>query len=268
MSKRRLQISAAFATTWLLEQFNSSVEFRNTLLPVVREQPAHLDTRRNLDRERREAEIAALRTRERNLRKSIGIAEKLTGAQLESLVGDLSAVTLELNKKLEQKQLAALPPEPACEVREDEIANQLPELLNYLIETSFEMAEVMRGLVPRCVIVPVQAFDSGQVHPRAKLYLHAVHSVSSAGETDAFEELRCDLFEPPVHLAQLREAVRLRSLSPRPTLKQIGSLLGTSYMTIKRALAAASKMESLRLTEPFVELTAKPTYASRWKDAS
>jgi len=125
------------------------------------------------------------------------------------------------------------------------------------------MAEVVRGFVPRCMIVPVQSLDTGQVYPRAKLLVRG-----NMEDYDNLQELVVDLFEPPLHVRVMPDAVKLRSQVPRPTLKQIGAALDTSYMTVKRALAYDRLMTELGVSEPFRELYAKPEKAARWRDAS
>jgi site-specific DNA recombinase len=257
----------AFVTNWLVEQFHASDEFRNILLEAAREQLRQQQSRQTANRDRQEAEIIALQTRESNLRKSIGIAKKLTDEQLESLVGDLAAVTEQLMKKRKQATSAEPSDETLGDLSDEEIAERLSEVLAHLMDTSYEMAEVIRGFVPRCVIVPVQAIDSGQVHPRAKLLVRDVGLSQSIPEAASLRELTVDLFQPPVHIAMLREVVPLRSKQPQPTLKQIGQALGINYMTVKRALGVAKQMEAQGLTDPLIELAAKPAYASRWKDA-
>ncbi len=117
--------------------------------------------------------------------------------------------------------------------------------------------------LPRCVIVPVQPLDTGQVYSRAKLLVR--------GNMECYDqpdELVVDLFEPAVHIRVMPKAVQLRALSPRPTLKQIGAMLGTSYMTIKRALGYARLMQKIGARESYREVHDKPEYASRWRDAS
>jgi hypothetical protein len=234
-----------FATDWIVQQFHTSNEFRSILLPKIRDQLRRGAMDLNADRDRLAGELKALEIRERNLRKSIAISEELSAQQLESLVGDLAFVTAQLITKRQQVVACQAPLAPYCEMDDDQIAQSLPDVLQHLLATSFEMAEVFRGFFPTCVIMPVQAIDTGQVRPRANLSVRSVGAAKSAENLEGLECLSVDLFQHPVHFEHMAEAVRLRSQTPRPTLRQIGELLGTSYMTVKRALALDKQMESL-----------------------
>jgi hypothetical protein len=87
-------------------------------------------------------------------------------------------------------------------------------------------------------------------------------------DAGALDELVVDLFQSPAHIAFMADAVKLREQAPRPTLKQIGAALGTSYMTVKRALAYDRLMNELGVQEPYRELHEKPANAARWRHAS
>jgi hypothetical protein len=210
-----------------------------------------------------EAKVKDLQTQERNLRRSIAISEALPDEELTSLVGDLKAVTQELRSVQGRLKAATSSTDPLVEFAGDEIVANLEAVLGHLLRTSFEMAEVVRGFVPRCVIVPVQSHDTGQVYPRAKLTVRG-----NMKNYDELTEIVVDLFEAPKHIRIMEEAVRLRNQTPQPTLKQIGAQLGVSYMSVKRALGYARLMQELAVTEPFRELYEKPENASRWRDAS
>jgi Resolvase, N terminal domain len=252
-----------FIVELLVKHFHSSSAFREVLLPAVKEQLQQHQQQHESSRGRLSAEIAILKKKEQNLRQSIGIAEELTGEQLQSLVVDLASVTKELTLKVQQAQAADTLSEPPSETTDDQIAERLEDVLTFLVGSSFEMAETIRRLIPKCVIVPIQAWDGGQVYPRVKLYVRG-----NMEDFEQLDEIVVDLFEPPVYIQHLAAAVKLRSQQPRPTLKQIGKALGTSYMTIKRSLHYAKVMEELGVSEPFRELHSKPENAARWRHAS
>jgi hypothetical protein len=252
-----------FVVEMLVKRFHSSSAFREVLLPAVKEQLQQRQQKHESSRGRLSAEIAILKKKEQNLRQSIGISEELTGEQLQSLVADLAAVTKELTAKVQQARAADTSSEPPSETTDDQIAERLEEVLAFLVGSSFEMAETIRRLIPKCVIVPIQAWDGGQVYPRAKLYVRG-----SMEDFEQVDEIVVDLFEPPVYIQHMAAAAKLRSQQPRPTLKQIGKALGTSYMTIKRSLHYAKVMDELGVSEPFRELHSKPENAARWRHAS
>lgn len=252
-----------FIVELLVKRFHSSSAFREVLLPAVQEQLQHHQREHESSRHRQSAEIAILKKKEQNIRQSIGISETLTGEQLESLVGDLAIVTKDLAAKQQLARLAESSRKPPAETSDGQIVDRLEEVLTFLVGSSFEMAETIRRLIPRCVIVPVQAWDGGQVYPRAKLYIRG-----NIADFEQLDEVVVNLFEPPLHIRRMSDAVKLRSQQPRPTLKEIGAALGTSYMTIKRSLHYAKVMQELNVTEPFRELYSKPEKAARWRHAS
>lgn len=253
----------AFVVNWLVTRCHASEAFRDVLLGAAKQQLSRQQSRTAVERDALGAKTKNLEGQERNLRKSIRIAEEISEEDLRSLVADLAAVTAQLQDIRREAASAAKPAAQPADYAEHEILDHLAEVLAHLLETSFEMAEVVRGFVPRCVIVPVQALDTGAVYARAKLFAR-----EDMADPDYLTEHVVDLFDPPVHIRLISDAVRLREQIPRPTLKQIGAALGTSYMSIKRSLRYAKLMEELGLVEPYRELYAKPDKAARWRYAS
>jgi hypothetical protein len=74
-----------------------------------------------------------------------------------------------------------------------------------------------------------------------------------------------DLFESPVHIQHLRACVATKVANPRLSLKRIAVAVGTSYMTVKRAMDYSRRMEREGLTDPYRELSERPEQASRWR---
>lgn len=258
-----LQPLRAFVANWFVQQFHTSKEFRDALLPSIKLQLGSRQKDRQKRFDRQGADVRALEKQELNLRKSLRIAEEVSEDELKSLVTDLAAVTKELKAK---RQLAAeveAEVAPSGDMSDTEMEERLPEILEYLINNSFEMAEIIRGFIPKCSVVPVQDLANGLVHPRVKLYVR-----SNMNDPECLEKLICDAFEAPLHIRHLSEIVLMRSEVPRPTLKQIAERLQVSHMTVKRGLAYDRLMKDLGVTEPFRELTTKPDKASRWRDAS
>jgi hypothetical protein len=247
---------------WLVARCNESDEFRSVLLDSAARHLREQQCRSSAQRDVLAAKVRDLEVQERNLRKSIGVSEEIADEELTSLVSDLAAVTQQLRNARSQLSVQDSS-DPIAQLAGDEILANLADVLEHLLQTSFEMAEVVRGFVPRCVIVPVQSWAGGQVYPRAKLLVRG-----NLQNREDLTELVVDLFDAPVHIGLMADALRLRRQTPQPTLKQIGAVLDTSYMTVKRALGYARLMEALGVTEPFRELCEKPAQAARWRHAS
>jgi len=253
----------AALVNWLVAQCDASPAFREVLLDAAKRQLQQQRSSRAFQRDALGAKAKDLEGQERNLRRSIRIAEEIAEEDLKALVADLVAVTSELREVRHNAEHADAPATSLADIGDDEILPHLAAVLVHLLGTSFGMAEVMRRFVPQCMIVPVQSLDPGQVYPRAKLLVRG-----DVGDYDQLEELVVDLFEPPVYIRLMPEVLKLRAATPRPTLKQLGALLGTSYMSIKRSIGYAKLMEELGANEPFRELREKPLNAPRWRDAS
>jgi hypothetical protein len=252
---------------WLVRQATDSAAFRQTLLPRIQEILRSQRTSRSSRSSRCRAEIAALDLKEQNLRKAIALTSEMTGDSLEALVKDVNDISSQLRrKKLDLEQIQDAPEDEV--LTDEQILDQLEVVLIRLIDTSFEMAEVLRQLIDHCEIIPVQALDSGLVRARAKIVFRTMAFGPDESLVEGREEMIVDLFESPVHIAFLQDAVKLRGQTPRPTLKQIGAKLGTSYMTVKRALGYKKLMDDEGLSTPYRELTSKPVGASRWRHAS
>ncbi|MEX0610818.1 MAG: hypothetical protein WD229_01750, partial [Pirellulales bacterium] len=203
----------AFIVAWLVKFARTSAAFRSVLLPVIQEQLRGQDQRRQSERSLKSMKVRELETQERNLRRSIKLSEELSDEELKSLVADLTAVTAQLKEARQDAQVDESA-EPFFDLSDVAIMANLEQVLTHLVDTSFAMAALLRRFVPKCGIVPVQALDTGQVQPRAKL------SVRGCMENcEQLDELVVDLFEPPVHIRLMPDAVRLRNQEPRPTLK-------------------------------------------------
>ena len=122
---------------------------------------------RTFEREAATARVTELETQERNLRRSIRLGDALPDEDLAALVNDLAEVTKQLREARREIETEGSEELSLADYDEGDILANLPEVLEHLVGTSFEMAELIRRFVPRCVIVPVQSLDSGQVYPRA-----------------------------------------------------------------------------------------------------
>jgi hypothetical protein len=164
----------------------------------------------------------------------------------------------------------------------EEVGQQLGEVLLQLAETSYEFAGLMRKIITRFEIVPVQAIDSGLVRPRARITL-SVEQLRECGDdgpvvSDIHTEL--DLFQPPKHFRHMETCLKIKESNPKLGYIKIADAINKrlaleagngvepetiSYMTVKRCFAVARKMKAEGLSEPYRVLTEKPEYASRWK---
>jgi hypothetical protein len=150
----------------------------------------------------------------------------------------------------------------------EQIAERLPELLMRLASTSYEFADLLRRIFPHFIIQPVQALDIPLVRPRAKLTFRPGSLVSNGpanGADVADAELTIDLFEPPVHILNMPRCLAAKAENPQLSLKRIATQLGINYMTVKRALDYARRMQAAGLTDPYRELIERPEIASRWR---
>jgi hypothetical protein len=245
---------------WLVERCEASEAFRAELLQAAKQSLGRQRSRGKSDRGVLDAKVKDLETQESNLRTAIRLVKDMSKEDIEDLVADRAAVRKQLKEARTQRASLDSTDEVFRDYSDDDILEHLEEVLMHLLATSFEMAEVVRGFVPRCVIAPVQALDTGQVHARAKLMVRG-----HLEDYERLDELVVDLFEPPLHVRIMAEAVKLREQTPRPTLEQIGAALNVSYMTVKRAFAYERLMQTLDTQELYRELTDKPEKASRWR---
>ncbi len=151
----------------------------------------------------------------------------------------------------------------------EQIEPLLDESLNCVADSSFEFADLMRQVIIRFVIQPVQALDPPLVRPRGKLTfrLSGLNSDSAARSSDEDDvQVELDLFEAPKHIRYLDQIVAAKRREPKLSLKKLAALLPDtiSYMAVKRALDYARLMESAGVTDPYQELLEPPANASRW----
>ncbi len=150
----------------------------------------------------------------------------------------------------------------------EEISENLEAFLLQLAGTSYEFADFMRKILPEFKIVPIQAIDSSQVHPRAKLLFDPWSLVPAAAESDLVRSpisVTLDLFKPAVHLRHLPEIRQMLTDKRKVKNTEIAVSTGIHPMTVKRLKAVLRQMEDLGLAEPYRELTEKPESAGRWK---
>jgi site-specific DNA recombinase len=213
-------------------------------------------------------QIEDLEKRAANLAKAIAL-----GGQMEALVQQLAEVNQELKvaKKRQAAQTEQQSPALARLGSYREVELNLEVALRAVAKHSYEFGDLMRHVIPAFVVQPVQALDSGQVRPRAKLTvrfatLGAIKGADAAwGPRHGDLQVALNLFDPPLHVRHVERCVAEKTAQPQLSLKQIGVRLGLNVMTVKRALDYARRMKDVGTTDPYQEVTASPTNAARWK---
>ncbi|HSZ59740.1 MAG TPA: recombinase family protein [Tepidisphaeraceae bacterium] len=215
-----------------------------------------------------DAELAELRQQEENLTSAVATR----GGKLEVLLKRLKTLAKSIKEAEQRRQ------EVATRIKEERFPKTLEQLeidpravLLELADTSFKFAALLRRVFTSVVIQPVQALDSGQVHPRVLLTLDL--SVLSPQKQESPVQLdppvAVDVFEPPVHIrhlpALLEKKAALLAQHKKASLSVLAAELKINRMTVKRALGYWKLMQAEGLTEPYRVLTAAPLNASRWK---
>jgi site-specific DNA recombinase len=137
-----------------------------------------------------------------------------------------------------------------------------------LAQTSFGFAELLRRIIPRFEIHPIQQIDSGQVRPRAILTIDpGLLLTNGQVQTSSPQTYELDLFNSPLHIALLPEVVKIKAENPKWGYVRIARAMGDEKMrmTVKRAFRYKRLMDEEGLKEPYRILTEKPEHASRWK---
>ncbi|HWL07293.1 MAG TPA: recombinase family protein [Planctomicrobium sp.] len=184
-----------------------------------------------------------------------------TGGTLTSLVDELKAIekrlkSIQRDRKTAEEQLD----EQGFPTREA-FASQLDEGILATARESFEFTELMREHVTEFVIQPVQALDSTQVHPRAKL----TFQIPEGNGYPAVEiRIVADCFIPSEPVRILERCRAVKEQHPGWGCRKLAPLIQKGYMTVKRSLQYLKLMAAEGLTDPFRELTEKPAKAARW----
>jgi len=256
-----LDLTRRTVLSWLIDRINETPLARDTMVDAAWKVLQVRRAKSGSAQENRSKEIRSLETQQQNLAKAIGL-----GGRLEALVAEIARVEKRLGELRNENDATETSEEQFTPyTTREEVNAGIDKVLELLIGTSFDFADVMRRFFPVFVIQPVQALDCTQVHPRGKLRFGPI---SDAGDTNGAShvvEVSFDLFEPPDPVALMPKIVAARRRDPRPTYRQIAAELGTNYMTVKRGLAYARLMEELGTSDPFRELHEMPAQAGRWR---
>jgi hypothetical protein len=218
---------------------------------------------RDLDRE-----IASLERQAMNLATAIA-----QGGELQTLVQKLKTVEDALAKARATRAVELSQSEDKAPFStKKQVDESLARILNSLAGSSFEFANLLRRIFPQFVIQPVQALDTGQVRPRAKLVFcpGAISNFSKSdcsvpGDLDQ-KQVTIDLFVPPLHIRHVHECLAAKKANPKLGYKKLSNLLNLNRMTIKRAIHYARLMEQAGTTDPYREIIVRPEEVSRWRN--
>lgn len=249
---------------WLADYLRQEPVLRDAMVDMLHEPLERAHRRATRDQGDWGRQIAALERQAANL--TAAIAE---GGGLRPLIERLRAVE-ECLCQARKSQAAT----PSWRGKRDELPSREQidrELERFLLTEmgrSFEFADFLRRVFPAFIIQPVQAIDSGQVRPRAKLMFDPRAIVASSGQQASKASLlpvTLDLFEPPLHIRYLPACVGLRAEHPELSLKAVAATLGIHHMTVKRALDYQRRMEAEGVSDPYRDLHHRPDDASRWR---
>ena len=257
----RVQVNSEIATHILLTGLFQQLCDQDGFLEAL-QSAAHTEFARSRELKHRR-ELPDTDRLEDLQRQSANLTEAIVaGGQIAQLVDRLTQVTAgiqEIQSRSETQQQSTRGVSNAIAARID--AEPLQVLLDTAAE-SFELADLIRAVCPVFDIVPVQALDTPQIRPMARLRCELISNTGTVDQID----LEKWLFEPPLHIRHLDECLRLKAEHPRDSLKTIASRAGLNHMTVKRAFDYARRMDQAGVTTPFQILTSKPANASRWKN--
>lgn len=260
----RVQLPAAIMrerlVTWLTSRLPAGSPLRQRLVEVTWEfYERSLGLRQSRNAAAGQAE--ALRRQAANLSAAIA-----AGGEMLSLVQRLKSVEASLAEvQAKSSGVEVQTVESGVVQSQKDFEAHLPEALLHLTGHSFEMARLLRQLVPQLTVHPVQALDTRQVRPRAKLKVswQVLESGDSPGAPD--ELLAFDCFTPPAHIRAARDCCELRKNQPTLSQRKVAALLHLNVMTCKRACDYARRMELVGSDDPYFELKQSPNLASRWR---
>lgn len=143
-----------------------------------------------------------------------------------------------------------------------DVAEHLDEIVLHLARTSYAFGQLLRRTFEPLLLVPVQALDTAQVHPRLKLTLPPLPGNSTS------TSLVIDAFESPKQVVHAQHVRQAQEQHPGKSIAWISKHLGISWEIVSRAAMYAKLMVERGTDDPYVELTAPPARASRWRKQS
>lgn len=251
----------------LLELFNDRPDVKALLIKVALTECERLQGRGTRALDRAKTDIRRLKKEQQNLATAIR-----QGGKMQILVETLQQVEKDLmaaSRKLARLQRQA-EDKPAI-ADEATVEAQLPDILDHLAANSYEFSAVMRRIIPKFVVQPLQAVDNDKPVARAYVTFSMAALADHKSNTEYVPRpgdlsVVLDLFDAPAHIRCLDAAVRLRQEHEDWSAQKIAEAIGPDVKrwSVRLALKLWDKMQDAGTSEPYVPVT-DPSTVSRWK---
>jgi site-specific DNA recombinase len=256
---------------FLLAVFDDRPDEKAIFIKVVLTECERLQGRENREMNRVQADIQRLKKEQQNL--VIAIRQ---GTEIPALVEAIQQAENYL-RAANQKLTGLHEQAEASPILADEatVEDKLPDILDHLFTSSYEFSAMMRRIIPKFIVQPLQAVDSGKPVARAQITFSfaALADRSPAGEYEPRSgdfSVPMDLFAPPAHVQCLDAAVRLHEKNPAWSAEKIATAITESTgqkierWSVRGALKLHKIMQDMAATEPYVPIT-DPSRVSRWR---
>lgn len=175
--------------------------------------------------------------------------------QLDVIERDLKRVRASIEHERQQWRASQLA------LSRDEVEQRLDETVLDLSRRSRTFGKLLSRTFPNLILIPIQAHDSAQIHPRIRWELPAY-----AGNEPVV--LVVDAFEESLPIRHVDDVMRCRNQIPRWSLSKIQEYLNLGLGTVKRAVCYAQIMTELGTTDKYRVVSERPTHAARWRKES
>jgi site-specific DNA recombinase len=246
-------------------------DLKETLVKTALAECERLRGRGDRETDRIQADIKRLQKEQGNLVDMIRHA-----GEIDVLIEPMQRTTIQLdraNKKLAtlQKQSDVAP----VIADADTVEAHLPDILDYLLANSYDFSALLRRVIPKFIVHPLQAVDSGKPVARAQV----TFNFAALADRDPAREYKprpgdfsvtLDLFDRPAHVRCLDAAVRLHEEHPAWSAEKIATAITESTgqkierCSVRGALKLHKIMQDLAAVEPYVPIT-DPASVSRWR---
>ncbi len=236
-------------------EIESLADFDPAMLQLLKEEASNTDNDLNRKKRALESEIKTIRRQAENAEQAI-----LDGYSGRSLIETLQVLEDQLaDKVVEHEELEGESQEKSLVLPSAEKIKQLArESFGNLAADDPEMGHLMRLLIPKIVVFPVQLCEGGRVVLRAKFRMFLSDLLPDkrlqASMRQPLERiLTVDLFDPPQ-----REKYRKLVIAGRATgmtEKMIAAKYGLTITAVQRASALQRKMNQLGLSDPYLPVT-------------
>ena len=225
----------------------------------------------------RKAELGEAKARLEKIQERLGQALELAERSPKFLVSKLEkceARLARIDAKLDRLQGCEKLSAPPTRKEADDRLNAIMEAFRKMDRTS---RDEIKALVGEIRAVPYQQFDTNKVVLRARFELRlsallpvrtraALADLCEGPIHEQFDRIPMliDLFEPSTGPKYGMEALRLKE-EEGLGLTAIGRKLGITKRQANIATQYGEAMRAAGMTDPYVELTAPPAAASRWR---